>query len=105
MYPALCGIRFEYVWNGLLGMSFDGAPSVGVTGKHRNIYYGLAYSGQGVNLSILFGEVIAALHQGEEHPWMETPYAGGSFPYIPPEPFRWLGAQVALKYYDWEDKR
>ncbi len=105
MYPALRGISFDYVWNGILGVSYYGAPSVGVTGKFRNIYYGLAYSGQGVNLSFLFGEVIAALHQGQKHPWLETPYAGDSLPYIPPEPFRWIGAQFALKYYDWEDNR
>ena len=35
MYPALEGIQFEDVWNGLLGMSFDGTPSVGVGGKYR----------------------------------------------------------------------
>lgn len=105
MYPALRGMRFEYVWNGILGMSFDGTPGVGVTGKHRNIFYGLAYNGQGVNLSFLFGEVIAALHQGKTHPWLETPYAGDTLPYIPPEPFRWIGTQLAIRYYDWDDAR
>ena len=26
-------------------------------------------------------------------------------PFIPPEPFRWIGVQGAMKYYDWQDKR
>lgn len=105
MYPALEGIQFEHVWNGLLGMSFDGTPSVGVGGKFGNIYHGLGYSGQGVNLSFLFGDVIAALHQGQDHPWLATPYANNRLPFIPPEPFRWIGVQAAMKYYDWQDKR
>lgn len=105
MYPALEGIAFDYVWDGVLGMSFDGTPSVGVTGKHDNIYYGLAYSGQGVNLSWLFGDVIAALHQGTPHPWLSTPYANNKLSYIPPEPFRWIGVESAMKWYGWEDKR
>ena len=105
MYPALEGIEFEDVWNGLLGMSFDGTPSVGVGGKHGNIYHGLAYSGQGVNLSFLFGDVITALHQGKDHGWLATPYANNTLPFIPPEPFRWIGVQGAMKYYDWQDRR
>ncbi|MER2597983.1 MAG: FAD-dependent oxidoreductase [Caldilineales bacterium] len=105
MYPALQGIRFDYVWDGVLGMSYDGTPSVGVTGKHRNIYHGLAYSGQGVNLSWVFGDVIAALHQGQPHPWLETPYGNNKLPYIPPEPFRWIGAEGMMKYYSWQDRR
>jgi glycine/D-amino acid oxidase-like deaminating enzyme len=105
MYPALAGIQFETVWNGLLGMSFDGTPSVGVGGKHGNIYHGLAYSGQGVNLSFLFGDVIAALYQGKDHGWLATPYANNRLPFIPPEPFRWIGVQAAMKTYDWQDRR
>ncbi len=104
MYPPLKGIRFEYVWNGLLGVSFDGTPAVGVTGKHRNVYYGLAYNGQGVNLAFVFGEVIAALYLGEHHPWLDTLYAGHTLPYIPPEPYRWLGAKLMMRYYGWQDK-
>jgi len=105
MYPALKGIQFNYVWDGVLGMSYDGVPAVGVTGEHRNIYYGLAYNGQGVNLAFVFGEVIAALHQDKDHDWLTTPYANHSLPSIPPEPYRWLGVHGALKYYAWQDSR
>lgn len=99
MYPALNGIRFEQVWNGILGMSFDSIPAAGVTSKQRNIFYGLGYSGQGINLSYVFGEVIAALIQGTHHPWLDTIYADYKFPFIPPEPYRWVGVQAAMKYY------
>lgn len=103
MYPALQGIQFDYVWDGVLGMTLETVPAVGVMGKHRNIYYGLGYNGEGVNLSCVFGEVIAALHQGKEHDWLETLYADYALPFIPPEPYRWPGVQGMLKYYRWKD--
>lgn len=105
IYPALKGIRFDYVWDGVLGMTLETVPAVGVTGRHRNIYYGLGYSGEGVNLSFVFGEIIAALHQGKGHDWLTTPYADYSLPFIPPEPYRWLGVQGTMKYYAWEDSQ
>lgn len=105
MYPALDGIAFENVWNGLLGMSFNESPSVGRGGEHDNIYHGLAYSGQGVNLAFLFGGVISALFHGTDHPWLATRYVNNQLPFIPPEPFRWIGVRTALTYYQWQDKR
>ncbi len=104
MYPGLAGLGFDYVWDGMIGVTRDDTPAVGVTGRHRNIYYGLACNGQGVNLAFVFGEVIAALHQKRPHPWLETPYASHTLPYIPPEPLRWIGVQAAMRYYDWQDK-
>ena len=103
IYPALQGLQFEYVWDGVLGMTFDEVPTVGLMGEHRNIYYGLAYNGQGVNLSFVFGDVIAALYQEKDHAYLHTPYAQVSPSFIPPEPYRWLGVQAAMKYYAWQD--
>ncbi len=105
MYPPLKGIQFEYVWDGILGVSFDDVPVVGVMGKYRNIYYGLGYSGQGVNLSFVFGEIITALYQGKQHDWLATSYANYALPYIPPEPYRWIGGQGAAAYYHWLDNQ
>ncbi len=105
LYPALQGIQFEYLWDGLLGMSLNETPAVGVMGEQQNIYYGLAYNGQGVNLSFVFGDVIAALFTGEDHPWLATPYADHKLPFIPPEPFKWIGVQGMMKYYGWQDRQ
>lgn len=64
-YPSLNGVRMDYVWSGILGSTFDERPDAGVMGKNSNIYYGLGYSGEGVNAAFVFGRVIAALHQGK----------------------------------------
>jgi len=40
LYPGLRSIEFETAWNGMVDMTLDWAPLVGVTGKQQNIYYG-----------------------------------------------------------------
>ena len=99
IYPALSEIEFEYIWNGVLGFSLDFNQSVGIMGKNKNIYYGLAYCGHGVNLAFMFGKVIADLFAGDAGKWEKTPFFGKSLPYVPPEPLRWLGISGYKTYY------
>ena len=98
LYPALRGIEFEAAWNGMVDMTLDWAPLVGVTGRQRNIYYGLGYCGHGVNLTFLFGRIIADLEAGRHQPWREFPFVNRKPPYIPNEPFRWIGIQAETAY-------
>lgn len=107
VYPSLKGIKLEYIWDGLLGMTSDEIPKVGVTGKYDNVYYGLAYNGQGVNMSFMFGDVIASVYSGNTHGWEDTPYysySSGIQGFIPPEPYRWIGAKTLMEYYKRQDK-
>ncbi|NOY97845.1 MAG: FAD-dependent oxidoreductase, partial [Chloroflexi bacterium] len=99
IYPALEDVRFERAWDGILGVSYDEYESVGVTGEYGNIYYGLAYNGHGVNLSFLFGRIIADLYKKTASRWDEMPFFNYPLPKFPPEPLKWLGAQGYLKYY------
>ncbi len=103
LYPALQGIGFDAVWDGVLSLTYDEFEAVGLTGRHENIYYALAYNGHGVNLSFLFGQVIAYLHGGRKHGWEYTAYANTPLRKMPQEPLRWLGAQAFLAYYHWLD--
>jgi gamma-glutamylputrescine oxidase len=99
IYPALADTEFEVTWNGAVDWSLDASPSVGRTGKHGNIFYGLGYSGHGVNLTSVFGRIIADLEAGHEEKWKEYPFVSARLPYIPNEPFRWLGTQAGLAWY------
>jgi gamma-glutamylputrescine oxidase len=99
IYPALSGVDFETAWDGVIDWSIDESPSVGCTGKHNNIFYGLGYSGHGVNLTSIFGRIIADLEAGHEERWKDYPFFNASLDYVPNEPFRWLGAQVGLAWY------
>jgi gamma-glutamylputrescine oxidase len=99
LYPRLEGIEFEAAWDGMVDWSLNEAPSVGRTGKHNNIFYGLGYSGHGVNLTSVFGKIIADLEAGRDELWKPYPFLNASLDYIPNEPFRWLGAQSGLAWY------
>ena len=83
----------------MVDWSLDESPSVGRTGRHNNIFYGLGYSGHGVNLTSVFGRIIADLEAGREEPWKPYPFLNASLDYIPNEPFRWMGAQSGLAWY------
>jgi gamma-glutamylputrescine oxidase len=99
IYPGLSGIEFEAGWDGVVDWSLDESPSVGCTGRHKNIFYGLGYSGHGVNLTSIFGRIIADLEAGRGDPWKQYPFLNASLEYVPNEPFRWLGAQSGRTWY------
>jgi glycine/D-amino acid oxidase-like deaminating enzyme len=99
IYPKLSGVKFDTGWDGVVDWSMDESPSVGCTGRHNNIFYGLGYSGHGVNLTSIFGRIIADLEAGREEPWKQYPFLNASLYYVPNEPFRWLAAQSGLTWY------
>jgi gamma-glutamylputrescine oxidase len=99
IYPVLSGVDFEIGWDGIVDWSLDESPSVGCTGKYKNIFYGLGYSGHGVNLTSVFGRIIADLEAGRDEPWKQYPFVNNHLKYILNEPFRWLGAQAGLTWY------
>lgn len=105
IYPVLYDIGFESVWNGMLGMTSDGEPAVGVTGRHQNIYYALAYNGQGIAMTYLFGKIMADIFEGKKSRWENTPFLCHPIPFVPPEPLRWIGAKFALSYYRHLDQK
>lgn len=105
MYPALRDITFEKTWNGIIDISFDETEAVGVTGEHRNIFYGLGYNGHGINTAFMFGDIISHMYHKEEHGWEDTADPDHWPGYIPPEPFRWIGIQAVLQYFLWQDSK
>jgi gamma-glutamylputrescine oxidase len=64
VFPSLAGIKFETTWSGLVDCSLDFSPSVGR--MRNNIYYGIGYCGHGVNLTSVFGRIIADFENGQE---------------------------------------
>ncbi len=99
IFPALDGVPFETTWGGSVDMSLDQSPSVGVLGKNKNIFYAIGFSGHGVGLTSLFARIIAGLESGRAADWSWLPFVNRLPPYIPNEPFRWLGIHSALAYY------
>ncbi len=96
LYPTLANVDFDASWAGAVDMSLDASPALGRTGGHGNIYYAIGFSGHGVNLTSVFGRVLADLIAGHEEAWRWFPYLNRLPPYLPNEPFRWLGIRARL---------
>ncbi len=105
IFPRLAGINFETTWGGVVDMSLDQSPAVGVMGKYQNVFYGIGFSGHGVNLTSLFGRIIADMVTSGGKEWTWLPFVNRLPPYIPNEPFRWLGIEAALRYYRITDSK
>ncbi|MFI4889914.1 MAG: NAD(P)/FAD-dependent oxidoreductase [Steroidobacterales bacterium] len=100
VFAKLAGIEFEADWDGVVDWSLDESPSVGYTGRYNNIFYGLGYSGHGVNLTSVFGRIIADLEAGRGDAWIRYPFVNAHFDYVPNEPFRWLAAKAGMAWYE-----
>ncbi|MGO8829503.1 MAG: NAD(P)/FAD-dependent oxidoreductase [Steroidobacteraceae bacterium] len=99
IYPRLSGIEFAQSWGGVIDWSLDASPSVGRTGRYGNIFYAIGYSGHGVNLTSVFGRIIADLEAGRDQPWKQFPFLNNRLYYVANEPFRWLAAQGGIAFY------
>jgi glycine/D-amino acid oxidase-like deaminating enzyme len=102
-FPTLSDVGFESAWSGSVDMSLDGSPSVGSIGRHGNIFYGIGFSGHGLNLTSVCGRIIADLAVGAGEQWAWLPFVNRLPPYIPNEPFRWLGIEADLAYTRWAE--
>jgi gamma-glutamylputrescine oxidase len=94
-FPEAADVPIGWRWSGTLGITMHRVCSMGITGANRNILYALGYSGHGIVLANLAGEVLADLYDDHHEPWKDLPFwfrpiAG----MIPPEPLRWLGYQA-----------
>jgi gamma-glutamylputrescine oxidase len=65
-FPQLEEIGIEHTWGGTTSYTLGRIPSVGVTGDHKNIYYGVGLS-EGVPTTQTFGRIIGDLMAGESN--------------------------------------
>jgi glycine/D-amino acid oxidase-like deaminating enzyme len=89
--PRTAGIRIAHRWTGPVALTLSRVCTMGVQGKHRNVYFAVGYSGHGITLSNLAGEVLTDLYSGDDARWRDLPFFQQRLLYVPPEPFRWLG--------------
>jgi len=68
-FPCLEGVRFTHHWGGPVLMTVDWFPSMGRTGRHRNILYALAYNGHGVASASYSGAVLRDLLLERDSEW------------------------------------
>ena len=56
-YPKLADIRIDYAWGGTIGVPLNRVPQMGRVSP--NVFYCQGYSGHGVNVTHLAGQIIA----------------------------------------------
>jgi glycine/D-amino acid oxidase-like deaminating enzyme len=95
--PSAADLPITHRWTGTLAISLHRNCSIGVRGDHRNVYYGLGYSGHGVTLANLAGKIITDIYSGDNGAWRDLPFINAGFASVPLEPFRWIGYQAMTR--------
>jgi len=96
-FPQLEGVRIEHAWGGTMGFTLDFVPSVGTLGDENNLFYGVAYNGEGVAFAQTAGRIIAELISGEASELTKLFVVNHDIPYLGP---RCLRAALA-RLYKW----
>ncbi|MCA9495022.1 MAG: FAD-dependent oxidoreductase [Myxococcales bacterium] len=96
-FPKAADVPLAQRWTGTLGVTMSRVCSMGVAGEHRNVLYAVGYSGHGVVLANLAGDVLCDLYADHHEPWRDLPFYERRMGWIPPEPARWLGYQVVTR--------
>jgi gamma-glutamylputrescine oxidase len=57
LYPSLADVRIDYAWGGTIGVPLNRVPQMGRVAP--NIFYSQGYSGHGVNVTHIAGDILA----------------------------------------------
>jgi len=101
VFPALRAARIAYRWNGKVGFSLDYFPHFGEA--EPGVYYGIGYSGRGVVLTHMVGNMLAAVLRGEAVD--AGPITGSTFRPIALHHFYPMGIRLYTTYYRYLDAR
>lgn len=103
-FPQLHDIRFSHAWSGPIDMTTRMAVHLQRYYGGRGIYAG-GYSGFGVTASRFGARLGLAALDGKGGEEMALSLSRSLPNLIPPEPFRWLGAQITFRALDEVDAR
>jgi glycine/D-amino acid oxidase-like deaminating enzyme len=104
-FPQLKGeVEFSHAWSGPIGLTTRMA--VHYQRYHQgNMVYAGGYSGFGVTASRFGARVGLAILDKEEIAETRMTFANTVPNYIPPEPFRWIGAKITMYALDTVDEK
>ncbi|MEM7334324.1 MAG: FAD-binding oxidoreductase [Chloroflexota bacterium] len=98
-FPQLEGLKIEHTWSGTTAYSLSRIPSVGVTGEHQNVYFGVGFS-NGVPSAQTAGRIIADLMAGKSNKFTNHYIVNHKIPYAGPTATRGFFG----KLYKWRTK-
>jgi glycine/D-amino acid oxidase-like deaminating enzyme len=104
-FPQLKGsINFSHAWSGPIGLTTRMA--VHYQRYHNdNMVFAGGYSGFGVTATRFGARVALAILDNRDVPETKMTFATTEPNYIPPEPFRWMGAKITMYALDTLDEK
>jgi hypothetical protein len=90
-------------WGGPIGVPRDWYASVGLD-RATGVAWAGGYVGDGVSTTNLAGRTLRDLITGAATPLTALPWVGHRSPLWEPEPFRWIGVNLALQMMASADK-
>lgn len=103
-FPQLEGIRFTNAWSGPIDLTTRMAVHFQRYYGGKVVYAG-GYSGFGVSASRFGARIALDILDGSKTPESRLDFATSMPSMVPPEPFRWLGAQITMYALDTADKK
>lgn len=103
-FPQLDDVTFSHAWSGPIALTNRMAVHFQRYFGGKMIYAG-GYSGFGVSASRFGARIGLAILDCNNLPETQLAFARTEPGYVPPEPFRWLGAQVTLYAMDTLDEK
>jgi glycine/D-amino acid oxidase-like deaminating enzyme len=104
-FPQLADeIRFAYAWSGPIGLTTRMAVHYQKYHDGNMVFAG-GYSGFGVTASRFGARVGLAILDQSDTPETRMQFAKTMPDYIPPEPFRWIGAKITMYALDTLDEK
>jgi len=92
-FPMLADVRIDDAWGGPIDITADRFPEIGAIHGGR-VLYAHGFAGNGVGPARLAGRILAARIAGGGDPIAFLPLVGRRQRFLPPEPFRWIGARA-----------
>jgi len=103
-FPSLRGINFSHAWSGPIGLTTRMAVHFQRYHNGDMVYAG-GYSGFGVTATRFGSRVGLDILDGKNTPESKLGFASTLPGYIPPEPFRWIGAKITMYALDTVDAK
>ena len=104
LFPALADARVDRAWHGILGVSRDWCPTVGLD-PATGLGYAGGYAGEGVAAANLAARTLRDLVLGADTELTRLPWVGHPARNWEPEPLRFIGARGIYTLYRIADRQ
>jgi glycine/D-amino acid oxidase-like deaminating enzyme len=94
VYPMLADVPIAQSWSGPIDRTYDSLPLLGSLSHAPHVFYGVGWSGNGVNPSRIGARILASLVLGKRDRWSENGLVNRKARRFPPEPLRYLGGSL-----------